>query len=95
MADRKQGTYYCLVEEGNRKFKQGVYALPWSRIMFRTTSEFVTNSDRVWYQGPRGGVKVIKNRWHDDAFVYGYITKNETEMKKFMWAKLRAQTIDF
>lgn len=95
MVDRKQGTYYCLVEEGNKKFKPGVYAIPFSRVAYLTTRDFVTGSDRVWYQGPKGGVKAIKNKWADGIFFYGYITKNETEMKKFMWAKLKAQIIDF
>jgi hypothetical protein len=47
-------------------------------------------SDMIWRQGARGGVKLIKN---ETGPVYGYITKNESEMKKFIWAKLTAHKI--
>jgi hypothetical protein len=43
-------------------------------------------SDRVWKQGPYGGVKIIKDR----SGLYGYVTNNEEMMKKFMWVKLQA-----
>lgn len=49
-------------------------------------------SHRVWVQGPKGGVKIIKNRL-SNTNLYGYVTKNEGLMKEFMWVKLQAQTL--
>ena len=49
-------------------------------------------SHRVWVQGPRGGVRIIKDRSGTD-FDYGYLTKNEKAMKEFMWVKLKAQPL--
>ena len=48
------------------------------------------NSDKVWRQGPRGGVKIIKDRF---TSVCQYVTNNEVEMKEFMWVKLQSQTV--
>ena len=49
-------------------------------------------SDRVWRQGPKGGVKITKDRywWTGGS---PYITKNEDKMKEFMWVKLQAEAI--
>ena len=50
------------------------------------------NSDRVWCQGPRGGVKIVKDRInYFGGFGYGYITKNKKAMKEFTWIKLSAR----
>ena len=50
--------------------------------------DLVSHSERVWQQGPRGGVKLIKDRYLGD---YGYITQNEEKMKEFAWIKLSAK----
>ena len=47
-------------------------------------------SNKVWVQGSRGGVKIIKDRTSN---IYGYVTKNEELMKEFMWVKLKAQPL--
>ena len=47
-------------------------------------------SNRIWRQGPKGGVKIVKGRGRHG---YGYVTKNEEMMKKFIWVKLSAQPI--
>jgi hypothetical protein len=65
--------------------KPGVYAFEGYNSM-----AFHRISDMIWRQGARGGVKLIKN---ETGPVYGYITKNESEMKKFIWAKLTAHKI--
>jgi hypothetical protein len=50
---------------------------------------------RVWRQGARGGVKIVKENLHyyDNVESYGekYVTRDEEVMKKFMWVKLQAQ----
>jgi len=53
------------------------------------------NSDRVWMQGPRGGVKIVKDRInYYGGGVYGYITKNKKAMKEFTWIKLSARSLE-
>ena len=51
------------------------------------------NSDRVWCQGPRGGVKIVKDRINYYGGVYGYITTNKKAMKEFTWVKLSARAL--
>lgn len=48
--------------------------------------------DRVWMQGPKGGVKIVKDR-QLDINKYGYVTKDEEVMKRFMWIKLKAKEL--
>jgi hypothetical protein len=48
------------------------------------------SSDKVWRQGPKGGVKIIKDR--AGYCSYQYVTNNEAEMKQFMWVKLKARS---
>ena len=53
------------------------------------------NSDRVWMQGPRGGVKIIKDRINWYGGMYGrYITNNQKAMKEFAWVKLQARPLE-
>ena len=51
-------------------------------------------SDQVWCQGPRGGVKIIKDRLTYPGGMYGYITKDDKAMKEFVWVKLRARKLN-
>ena len=46
-------------------------------------------SDKVWRQGPKGGVKIVKDR--NAPASSQYVTKDEKIMKEFMWVKLQAQ----
>jgi hypothetical protein len=50
----------------------------------------IQHSSKVWRQGPRGGVKIIKNR---DIGSCGYVTTNEDQMKEFVWIKLQARAV--
>ena len=53
-------------------------------------------SDTVWMVGPYGGVKIIHHDPHGEVLnfkPFTYITKDEKEMKEFMWVKLRAVTL--
>jgi hypothetical protein len=43
---------------------------------------------RVWREGPKGGVKLMRD--YTFSADYGYITQQEQKMKDFMWAKLSA-----
>lgn len=53
-------------------------------------STLTSVSDKIWRQGPKGGVRVIKDRYKDCNSYY--ITKNKEKMKQFMWVKLQAKT---
>ena len=53
------------------------------------------NSDRIWCQGPRGGVKIVKDRInYYGGGVYGYITTNKKAIKEFAWIKLSARPLE-
>ena len=53
------------------------------------------NSNRIWCQGPRGGVKIVKDRInYYGGGVYGYITTNKKAMKEFAWIKLSARPLE-
>jgi len=53
-------------------------------------SRLVRHCARVWRQGPKGGIKIVKGRGQHG---YAYVTKDEEMLKKFMWVKLKAQTL--
>jgi hypothetical protein len=57
-------------------------------------SRLAMNSSRVWCQGPRGGVKIVKDRInYFGGFGNGYVTNNQKAMKEFAWIKLSARHI--
>lgn len=49
-------------------------------------------SDQVWYQGPRGGVKLIKGAYWDHWATY--LRRDSEKMKQFVWVKLRARKLN-
>ena len=53
-------------------------------------NRLITLSHKVWRQGPKGGVKIIKDKENWSRY-FGYVTTNEKIMKEFMWVKLQAQ----
>lgn len=90
-------TYYCEVKDRIREYPPGVYKVvagnrsagPWFPVLNR----LLAVSDRVWKQGPKGGVKFVKHHWHDGIWPIGYITRNEKYMKEFSWIKLKAKEL--
>lgn len=91
----RETIYYCEVP-GNftYEFPKGVIAIPFKREYSTKIQRCISYSNRVWKQGPRGGVKIIKDR-QTNANLYGYVTKNEEVMKQFMWVKLKAQSLAY
>ncbi len=86
-------TYYCeIIEDYTHEFSKGVTTIPYKREYLTKIRRCMSYSHRVWVQGPKGGVKIIKNRL-SNTNLYGYVTKNEGLMKEFMWVKLQAQTL--
>jgi hypothetical protein len=49
-------------------------------------------SDQVWYQGPRGGVKLVKHAYWDHWATY--LRRDSEKMKQFLWVKLRARKLN-
>ena len=87
-------TFYCRVDRENPAagIKAGVYAYR-SEHNYQYVFELrklIQSSSKVWREGPRGGVKIIKNRKVDG---YGYVTTNEEYMKEFVWVKLQSRAI--
>jgi len=63
------------------------------------TPKIISESDVVWCQGLRGGVRLVHYNWikSDNAHEFkkfGYITTDPEAMKEFAWAKLRARNIN-
>ncbi len=89
-----QYTYYCEVKCDRKDFRAGVYKVvadrDWNRGWFPKLNMTIQFSDRVWKQGPKGGVKIIKDR--DWEAPISYITNDNEWMKKFAWVKLKAKT---
>ena len=90
-------TFYCRVDRDRpaQGINAGVYTygseynhLGWPRAA--GAHLLVQYSNKVWRQGPQGGVKIIKNR---DTGSRGYVTTNEDQMKEFVWIKLQAQAV--
>lgn len=89
----RETIYYCeIAGDYTPEFSKGVTTIPWKREYHTKILRCISYSDRVWVQGPKGGVKIIKDR-QTNANLYGYVTKNEELMKRFMWVKLKAKTL--
>ncbi len=86
-------TFYCVVSKDHPKLdiSAGTYKFA-SNSTYHRNNKMVMASDRVWRQGPKGGVKITKDRywWTGGS---PYVTKDEKKMKEFMWVKLQAEAI--
>lgn len=81
--------YYCEVTYDRADIKPGVYTFSSQKNSRLGYNRLITLSDKVWRQGPKGGVKIIKDRTKYASSQY--VTSDEKTMKKFMWVKLQAQ----
>jgi hypothetical protein len=76
-------------------YNPGVYKIVANRHTgnwYPKLNRIISISDRVWKQGPKGGVKIVKSRSYDVPPL-GYITTDEKRMKEFAWIKLSAKTV--
>ncbi len=100
MANPNRCTYYFELlqnrNDGINSWKAGVYSSPgYMAAWYGGQSRLSYNSDRIWMQGPRGGVKIVKDRINYYGGAYGgYITNNKTAMKQFTWVKLSARPLE-
>ena len=53
--------------------------------------KLMRESDQVWMQGPRGGVRLIKHAYWD--YWATYVRRDSVKMKQFLWVKLRAKKL--
>ena len=80
------------MNDGIDRIAAGVYSSSgYMGAWYGGQSRLAMNSHRVWCQGPRGGVKIVKDKINYYGGVYGYITKNNKAMKEFAWVKLSAR----
>lgn len=83
-------TYYCEIHKDRYTFKKGIYTYSCGKRKEFKYLELNQFSDKIWRQGPKGGVKIVKNR---SAYCTSqYVTTDEKIMKEFMWVKLQAQS---
>ena len=89
MAKLAEFTYYCEVTYDRADISPGMYSFRGTRGGTLGYNRLITLADKVWRQGPKGGVKIIKERhkWASSQ----YVTTDEKVMKEFMWVKLQAQ----
>jgi hypothetical protein len=52
----------------------------------------IRESEQVWLQGPRGGVKLVKGAYWDHWATY--LRRDSEKMKQFVWVKLRARQLN-
>jgi hypothetical protein len=86
-------TYYFEVKDHPGDVPNGVYSCQ-SDVAHMSLIHlgYFQISHRVWRQGPRGGVKIVRDRgW--DLYSTTYITNNPKWMQKFAWVKLKARPI--
>jgi hypothetical protein len=87
-----KGTYYCIVDHDFSNCPAGVYRVVSPTVGTAFIRRYIELSTKVWFQGPKGGVKIKKDR---SGFSYmGYVTHDPEYIKEFMWAKLKAQTVN-
>ena len=99
MAKINRCTYYFELlknrSDGINSWKAGAYsAAGYMGAWYGGQGRLSMNSDRIWCQGPKGGVKIVKDRIGYPVGMYGYITNNKTAMKQFTWVKLSAQPLE-
>ncbi len=85
--------YYCeILEDYTYEFPKGVISIPYRHEYITKIRRAISYSHKVWIQGSRGGVKIVKDRLSNTG-LYGYVTNNDEAMKEFMWVKLKAQPL--
>lgn len=82
-------SYYCEVHKDRQDIKKGIYLYSADRRSTFDYLRLISVSDKIWRQGPKGGVRITKDRNFESPNYY--VTKDEVLMKKFMWVKLQAQ----
>lgn len=91
-------TYYCKINCQNEQWTPGVYSIKTSgnergKVYSPSTAlrlNLIRYSDKVWREGPRGGVKIVKDRVGLKHRLT-YVTNDPRSMEEYMWVKLSAK----
>jgi hypothetical protein len=85
--------YYCEVDIEYPGHPRGIYTFSCPDHLYSSREYYhmVRISNKIWRQGPKGGVKITKDRRALSPL--GYITNSEKHMKKFLWIKLQAKEL--
>ena len=86
-------TYYGVAGDVVWKLRWQHTSTPLERQWYHQP-RLIRESEQVWYQGPRGGVKLVKDSneplpWHSAS----YLRQDSEKMKQFAWIKLRAKAL--
>jgi hypothetical protein len=87
-------TYHYYGVKGDFAWKLATQSDPGELKWFQP--RLLRDSDVVWCQGPRGGVRIVHInhlQWIGPR-QYGYISQNSKAMQEFMWIKLKAQSLN-
>lgn len=66
----------------------------YTRLSKHLAPRLFRESDVVYCQGPRGGVRVVHVQDWLSQHPYGYIRQDSEAMKEFAWVKLRARNLN-
>lgn len=89
MAKLTKYEYYGV--RGEYAWRMSVYLQSYSQAL--KMPQLFRESQRVWQQGPRGGIKLVRNNWEIENC--GYITNDAEALKEFAWVKLRAVDVTY
>jgi hypothetical protein len=84
-------TYYGVKGDYAWKLDLDHWRLPHKNTNSQHMPRLMRESNQVWYQGPRGGVQLVKHAYWDHWAPY--LRRDSEKMKQFTWVKLRAREL--
>ena len=84
-------TYYGVKGDYAWKLDLDHWRLPHKNTNSQHMPRLMRESNQVWYQGPRGGVQLVK--WDYWDYQATYLRRDSEKMKQFTWVKLRAKEL--
>ena len=83
--------YYGVKGDFAWKLNCDNWRLPHKYTNSQHMPRLMRESNQVWYQGPRGGVQLVK--WDYCDYQATYLRQDSEKMKQFLWVKLRARAL--
>ena len=83
--------YYGVKGDFAWKLNWDNWRLPHKYTNSQHMPRLMRESNQVWYQGPRGGVQLVK--WDYCDYQATYLRQDSEKMKQFTWVKLRAREL--
>ena len=83
--------YYGVKGDCAWKLNWDGWRLPHKNTNSQHMPRLMRESNQVWYQGPRGGVQLVK--WDYCDYQATYLRRDSEKMKQFTWVKLRAREL--